>query len=830
MSVPFETKFRTITDHKLVDGVLSLFVEWFVTKTGLTNKQFVLFDDLKNDEGIACAKYIRQHVVEGRRGRGMRPLNQWASNILKHYSDELITASKVSNSVTQNKDVTRNDDNSNNDNSNHTRNDYPIIIRYSSASFTVKRKLYYISAASLNDDSDHPGNDETSKDHSCNDVSVTSSNDISAFGSDKDFGNDDSTYNAFSNHNDFGNDDSRNQAFTKAFFNSTDYTTVIEDMSKLSGSKGPLFWLHVGISSENTMIDKIMSAAIIADYIYRAVMEESPSIIFQQQMENVVHPFSSLIDTNYDPLLTDRVTITKSKIMYNELRINMRNNIGIKFDEYDTYLRKVNVAKVLILRFTKMCVWNKLVVGNPKQVFDFVRDKSPLLVKMLEGKTKSFLSNKHKILEEITVSNFRLMEVELDLKLPSNLKCKPKSKPKPKKGKKGWQYHKGATHPDHKKADNNINSRKSVVKKSKPGCISFPAVNIQTTTPPKQKENLEMDGKMNELIFDGVSKEVHSIAELPVIVIETFKDKAGKIVCGIGRSEKNLKPGESYMGRDTYENKELTDVTICSTTSSYFYVFSEAEKKPHFVLSHSEALKYHFLVTKHGISNRFWFDRSLDYPIKLLSDHSITNGLRSGNEEESGFYFFSNRTEEFKLVFHKDNIRFKLDYYMIIFDEQEFSGGSTDVLKRGFTTHLDLGWSREGASSSTEKSQKSAGEIINATPAIMGMDEHFYNLGNLPDLIMTMTNGVVFDNATKLMPDNDRDEQFAALLRQKMKCKMSRFEAFTIVRQKVCVVGDTNSSGFQGTARHIDGPNDTRTGYRHTCVFSFLAEWNHVSK
>lgn len=330
-------------------------------------------------------------------------------------------------------------------------------------------------------------------------------------------------------------------------------------------------------------------------------------------------------------------------------------------------------------------------------------------------------------------------------------------------------------------------------------------------------------------LFDGVTTPVVTHSELPVIVIETFRDKLGNIVPGIGRQEKYSMPCESYMSNNKYANKQLTEVTICSTTWAYFYVFSGAEKKPHFVMSSSASLDYHSKLIKHGISNRCWFGRSLDLPIKLLSDHSITQGLRAGNMEESEFYFFSNRTDEFKAIFNVENIKFNVDYFMIIFDEQQNSGKCVDSLKRGFTTHLNLGWSREGASSSTEKSQQSNGSTINAKPAIMGLDNHFVNLGNLPDLIMEMTDGIVFDNENKLMPDQQRDTEFAALLRQKMKASSARFEAYTLVRQQVCVVGDDNRSSFCGTARHIDGPNDTRIGYRHTCVFSFMCEWNNVS-
>ena len=135
------------------------------------------------------------------------------------------------------------------------------------------------------------------------------------------------------------------------------------------------------------------------------------------------------------------------------------------------------------------------------------------------------------------------------------------------------------------------------------------------------------------------------------------------------------------MSHDSFTHKQLTDVTICSTTAAYFYVFSGAEKKPHFVMSKSLSLDYHSKLIKHSISTRCWFGRSLDKAIKLLSDHSITQGLRSGNLEESAFYFFSNRTDEFMAIFNFENIKFNIDYFMIIFDQQQKMASTAIVLK-----------------------------------------------------------------------------------------------------------------------------------------------------
>ena len=185
------------------------------------------------------------------------------------------------------------------------------------------------------------------------------------------------------------------------------YTSLIKNMSKLSGTDGSLFWLHVGISSDNTMIDKIMSAAIIADYIFRMVTEGSKSKLFINQVNHVVHPFSALIDTNFNPMVADREYLVNAKNLYTKLREMMIIKIGVKFDGYNTYKRKVTMAKVIIHRFTMMCRDHRLIVGGPVAVFRFVKMKSPILVNMLEGRSKSFLSKQTEIVSAITIENYR---------------------------------------------------------------------------------------------------------------------------------------------------------------------------------------------------------------------------------------------------------------------------------------------------------------------------------------------------------------------------------------------------------------------------------------
>ena len=93
--------------------------------------------------------------------------------------------------------------------------------------------------------------------------------------------------------------------------------------------------------------------------------------------------------------------------MYKKLRERMKTKFGVKFDAHDTYNRKVTMAKVIIHRFTIMCRDHQLIVGGPVAVFRFVKMKSPILVNMLEGRSRSFLSKQTEIISAITIENYR---------------------------------------------------------------------------------------------------------------------------------------------------------------------------------------------------------------------------------------------------------------------------------------------------------------------------------------------------------------------------------------------------------------------------------------
>ena len=102
-------------------------------------------------------------------------------------------------------------------------------------------------------------------------------------------------------------------------------------------------------------------------------------------------------------------------------------------------------------------------------------------------------------------------------------------------------------------------------------------------------------------------------------------------------------------------------------------------------------------------------------------------------------------------------------------------------------------------------------------------------LGNIPDVITELIDRYCYENDEKLMPDEERDREFASKLRSRIGLKISRFEAYTIVRQFISTLENFDASTMNATARHTDGPNCSRPGYRHTAVFSFLCVWKKVS-
>lgn len=198
----------------------------------------------------------------------------------------------------------------------------------------------------------------------------------------------------------------------------------------------------------------------------------------------------------------------------------------------------------------------------------------------------------------------------------------------------------------------------------------------------------------------------------------------------------------------------------------------------------------------------------------------MTTGLKGGQKEGGEFFFLSDRCDIFKNIFGDGlkNVRFDADCWNNFFDGED----KKKDIERGFLHgHLDLGWGRCGVHQKTSKSQTKSGFHIRALPHMINKGHAMYKkLGNIPDLIQTFCDQYVFEDGKRLMPCHTRDLEFGQELRKESGQQLSRFEAYTIVRQPM-----DKKKGLSGTHRHIDGPNCSKVGYQTTCVFSFLCNW-----
>ena len=81
--VDSDCQFRKIVNHGWTNGTLIMKAQYSDTIQG-TFEIDTPFKKLKIDEPLSCAKYIRDHIIEPRRGD--RPLNDWADRTIKQHS------------------------------------------------------------------------------------------------------------------------------------------------------------------------------------------------------------------------------------------------------------------------------------------------------------------------------------------------------------------------------------------------------------------------------------------------------------------------------------------------------------------------------------------------------------------------------------------------------------------------------------------------------------------------------------------------------------------------------------------------------------------------
>ena len=297
-----------------------------------------------------------------------------------------------------------------------------------------------------------------------------------------------------------------------------------------------------------------------------------------------------------------------------------------------------------------------------------------------------------------------------------------------------------------------------------------------------------VEAKRNGLMFDDRTKRLDvGSAKLPMIFIEEFRNNKNEIVKGpvTYREGKNTKVHGIGCDRYLSDNSDviLSNVTCCNTSEAYVYFFKKANIKPHFVADHSEALDYRRRLAELDVDMQVISKRKLKNPVKILSDLSLVEGLREGNREESDFIFVSSTTNLFQKFYGKDlaKIPFPTAKWMEFFDKQKTSN---DNQERGFVHgHHDCGWGREGVSESTHDAQSVDIEFVLAKPRLIGNNDLMTTLGPLLDQTTMLMDAICYENGERLMNNKKRDQIFGSILREKTNSKISRFEAYTIVRQ-----------------------------------------------
>ena len=241
-------------------------------------------------------------------------------------------------------------------------------------------------------------------------------------------------------------------------------------------------WLNIGISSDNTFVDKILSTCIVADYIYRIVMQDKDKQgmndlkEFNCQKKSIAHPFSVVIDHHYSALDLSKQVRLQIESTYNYLCDQVADNFGCKFDQYKTFLRKLSYARGIIYKFANMLVTNEVITGSSIKVTEFMKSKTHVLSTMLRKKRKtcSFQSNPKIYMEAITYDDYILCENNTapDLKAVCQASQKNTVNLKQQKRKNpslGSPSSRKKTHSDHKWEDKNIPKDIPVIIKPKPG-------------------------------------------------------------------------------------------------------------------------------------------------------------------------------------------------------------------------------------------------------------------------------------------------------------------------------------------------------------------------
>jgi hypothetical protein len=590
------------------------------------------------------------------------------------------------------------------------------------------------------------------------------------------------------------------------------FDAMIKRIGELSGTADE-FWLNCGVMREKTpYIQMVYATVVVADFMYRSL--ESSLLPVD------ANPLPNPLKVVQVPILSKNIMEPIEKL-YAKLQHALSGSGRIKLDGFQNFRKKLTQGRQII-RFAARFLCTS--VGEKeywRTLGEYPRRQAELV---------SLIKRVGVLMSGVGKDDFSEETFDTHLKFDYLTgKRKPSSAPKPAPKKKPRIQRlskKGDMEEGRHDETNDFKPRPVRDAQKNPGSI---ADKYLADVPTRGYQEIPIYSKSNQ---KGGAKEFKlPTAEHPVIVIETFTDMdGGDVVMGPTKAPTGVSfsPGDDrYLRPNTKTKKRLASVILCETSDKYFYCFKLANKKPHFVLSKPEAREYMKKLLDWDVGIKRFCRHQLKEPLKVIGDHTITTGIQAGTRADSDFLFLSDDTKLFHHYFGNDKLNLDVDFWMETFDKQQSEGKTTDVQKRGFKDgHVDIGWGRGGVSSSMMETQKKGKEYLLAQPALINKNDVGYRkLGNLPDCVQAFCDDHVRDCGEPLMNDMDRDEKYAKPLRAKMNLKRSRFEAYTLVRQFVCHSSKLQRNKFNKTARHTDGPNDTRPGYSVTGVLSFLVEW-----
>ena len=182
--------------------------------------------------------------------------------------------------------------------------------------------------------------------------------------------------------------------------------------------------------------------------------------------------------------------------------------------------------------------------------------------------------------------------------------------------------------------------------------------------------------------------EIKDSHALPIIVVETYRDKKSKQLV---KGPDGRQGDESCFSANRRD--ELSMILSSPTTNAYIYCFSMAHKRPHFVWSEQQMSSYvsRAALVASGLPKIMVHDRD-----DLKSPITVNNADGSLN-----FHMYSDATKEFRN--HFDSIKTDFHWWMQTFDKLKEKKRKVD--HRVFSEKIDIGYGRHGCSESASKSQ-----------------------------------------------------------------------------------------------------------------------------